>query len=129
MADEDLNHNQDCTSRTFTPSGAEAGLRLDKFLAIHLDCSRSKIQTLIKEGRVTLNEEPILEAKYSVREGEDYKVGALPVVDVDVQSYEFPLHILYEDDCLLVINKPAGLVVHPGAGNYDNTLVNALVFH
>ncbi len=100
-------------------------LRLDVFLAGHLDMPRAQVQRLIKDGNVTLAG-VVLKASYKVRSGEVISVTEVEPEN-DIAPYSFKLDIAYEDDYLLVINKPAGLVVHPAFGHNDDTLVNALV--
>jgi 23S rRNA pseudouridine1911/1915/1917 synthase len=101
--------------------------RLDKFLADQAgDLSRSAAQRLINEGRVTVNDEPV-KASYKVKPG-DLVVALLPVEGAtELVAEAVPLDVLYEDDALLVIDKPAGMVVHPAPGHPGGTLVNALL--
>lgn len=106
-----------------------AGKRFDACLAeLFPDYSRSRLQQWVKEGLVTLNGEEVA-IRHKVLGGE--KVLLTPVVEVDdtVEAEDVPLDILYEDDQLLVVNKPAGLVVHPAAGNWHGTMQNGLLFH
>ena len=108
----------------------QAPLRIDKFMASHLeDTSRHRIQLAIKEGYVRVGDKTA-KANLIVRPGDvirfmmPYRRRGMDIIPQDI-----PLDIVYEDDDLLVVNKPAGMVVHPGHGNYDGTLVNALAFH
>ncbi|MBC7242178.1 MAG: RluA family pseudouridine synthase [Anaerolineae bacterium] len=113
--------------RVFTVPVEAAGMRLDKFLADHLaDVSRSRIQGWIEEGRVTLDGRP---TRPSTRldPGQHIRVLIPPPEEVRILPEPIPLDILYEDDHLLVINKPAGMVVHPAPGHTSGTLVNALL--
>lgn len=106
-----------------------AGLRLDRFLALTLpDFSRSRLQEMIEKGFVRLNgQEP--RTRDLVRTGDAIALE-IPVVEkIDANPEAIPLQILFEDDDLLVLNKAAGMVVHPGAGNQEHTLVNALLSH
>jgi 23S rRNA pseudouridine1911/1915/1917 synthase len=106
-----------------------AGNRLDKFLAIvDPNHSRTYFQKLIKNGQVLVNNEP---AKPStvVEEGDEIFVNTPPPQDWHIQPEDIPLDIIYEDEDLAVINKPAGMVVHPGAGVRSGTLVHAILFH
>lgn len=108
-----------------------AGRRIDQWLAEKLapDLSRSRIQTLITKGHVTLNGKVIKETKAKLLPEAVINI-TLPEPDTaDPKPENIALDILYEDDDLIVINKPAGLVVHPGNGNWDGTLVNALIYH
>ena len=107
----------------------EAGTRVDKYLAGELsELSRSYVQKLLKEGMVTLEEKP-LKSNYKLRAGDVLDIRIPPAKEPDILPEDIPLDILYEDDDLLVVNKPKGMVVHPGAGHYKGTLVNALLFH
>jgi 23S rRNA pseudouridine1911/1915/1917 synthase len=106
------------------------GWRLDHFLAKGLpDLSRARLQTLIKEGRVRKGEATIGDPNFRVKPGESYAVSVPPPIAAEPQPQDIPLVILHEDDDLVVIDKQAGLVVHPAAGNLDGTLVNALLAH
>ena len=106
-----------------------AGERIDKFLAGELsDLSRSYIQKLLKEGMVTVGEKP-LKANYKLRGGDLVEIRIPPAAEPDILPENIPLDILYEDADVLVVNKPKGMVVHPGAGHYSGTLVNALLHH
>ncbi len=111
--------------------GAEqAGWRLDRFLAAALgDISRSRIQQLLESGAVTRARKTIKDANFRVKPGEAYTVSVPPPLPAAPQGQDIPLDVVYEDKDLIVINKPAGLVVHPAAGNPDGTLVNALIAH
>lgn len=107
-----------------------AGMRVDQALAeLFTDYSRSKLQTWIKAGRVELNGTIELSPKFKLEGGEAISLDAEPEVVIESDPEDIPLDIIYEDDCLLIINKPAGLVVHPGAGNHNGTLLNALLHH
>jgi 23S rRNA pseudouridine1911/1915/1917 synthase len=106
------------------------GQRLDRFLSASLPAmSRTRLQALIKEGRVSLGGATIEDVKYPVKPGDRFDVAVPPAVSATPQAQAIPLDVVYEDDALIVIDKPAGLVVHPGAGNADRTLVNALIAH
>jgi len=109
---------------------ADAGLRLDRFLAGALaDLSRSRLKALIDAGAVTLGGEKIGDGNRRVKPGEVYDI-AIPAPAAAVpEGQDIPLDVVYEDKDLIVIEKPAGLVVHPAAGNPDGTLVNALIAH
>ncbi|HOO73556.1 MAG TPA: RluA family pseudouridine synthase [Spirochaetota bacterium] len=104
--------------------------RIDKFLVISLeaDFSRSFIQKLIKDGNILANGSPIRQ-NYKVKT-DDVILIEVPEPEVlDLVPRDIPLDIVYEDDDIAVINKKPGMVVHPGPGNYDHTMVNALLFH
>ena len=115
--------------------GAEAeasheGVRLDRFLSERLpELSRTRVQSLIKEGRVSLDGATIVDVKYRVKPGERFAVDLPPAAPPQPRGEAIPLSVVYEDDALIVIDKPAGLVVHPGAGHAAGTLVNALIAH
>ena len=110
--------------------GFQTPLRIDKFLASRLPShiSRSQLQKLLKNGLVTVDRR-VVKASYQVRPNEEIEVKYEPPYEPTIYGENIPLDILYEDPYLLVINKPPGLVVHPGAGNATHTLVNALVYH
>ncbi len=106
---------------------AEAGQRLDRFLEATLDGrSRSQIKRLVEAGAVTLARAPA-KAGHSIREGDEIAVEIPDPVSELPEPQDIPLDVVFEDDDLLVIDKPADLVVHPGAGRPDGTLVNALL--
>ncbi|MDD5272953.1 MAG: 23S rRNA pseudouridine(1911/1915/1917) synthase RluD [Methylovulum sp.] len=106
-----------------------AGMRLDQVLAeLFSEYSRSKLQTWIKSGRVQVNGQT-LKAKDKLEGGEQINLDAEAEVVITSEPENIPLDILYEDDSLLIVNKPAGLVVHPAVGNWHGTLVNALLHH
>lgn len=109
---------------------ADAGERLDRTLANHLETlSRTRIKTLIEQGAVMINGESALVAKRPVADGDAITIQMPALEAADPKPQDIPLSILFEDEAVIVINKPAGLVVHPGAGNPDGTLVNALLAH
>lgn len=109
---------------------ATAGLRLDVFLAGAIeDASRSFLQRLVKAGAVTLNGEIATRVSRVVVEGDTLRVAIPPPPSSAVEPENIPLDLLYEDADLLVVNKQAGLVVHPAPGNYTGTLVNAVLYH
>jgi len=113
----------------FNVQGEVAGERIDKFLAGQLqEVSRSRIQTLIDEEKVLVNRRKV-KANYKLREGDLIKVSLPEPEKLEVKAEPIALDILYEDEDLIVINKPQGMVVHPAAGNYEGTLVNALLHH
>lgn len=117
-------------TKTLTvPEGAEG--RLDAWITSMLDgeFSRSRIKALIEQGAVTLNERPIDEPKRKVAAGDRVTLDLPEPEDPQPKGENIPLTVLYEDADLIVIAKPAGLVVHPAAGNWTGTLVNALIHH
>ena len=104
----------------------EQGERIDSYLASKLDISRSKIQKLIKQGKILVNKKEISN-NYLVMEKDIIEINDELDFDIHINPEETPLDILYENDDLLIINKPSGMVVHPAPGNYTGTLVNALL--
>jgi 23S rRNA pseudouridine1911/1915/1917 synthase len=116
--------------RTALAGDDHAGWRLDRFLAAALpDFSRSRLQQLLETGAVSLGARTIKDANHRVKPGETYVVTVPPTTPAVPEGQDIPLDVVYEDKDLIVINKPAGLVVHPAAGNPDGTLVNALIAH
>lgn len=107
-----------------------AGQRADKFLSsVCKEFSRSRLQSLISDGHVLLNDAPLKTASFKVSEGEVFCVRVPEPEPSEPDAENIPLDIVYEDDDLVVINKAVGMVVHPGAGNWTGTLVNALLYH
>jgi len=108
---------------------SHAGQRLDRFLAESLTAfSRSRLQALIRDGFVKVNGKPA-RPRDVVRRGDSIEWREPEITKIDAEPEPMDLDILFEDEDLLVINKPAGLVVHPGAGHQQHTLVNALLAH
>lgn len=106
----------------------ETTSRLDTYLAEKLELSRSKIQKLIKEDLVTVNGKNV-NGSYQVKLNDEIEINDDLDYEMKVDPENIPLDIVYEDEDLLVINKPSGMVVHPAAGHYTGTLVNALLYH
>ena len=107
----------------------QEGERLDKYLSmIYPDFSRSFFQKLIKNGQVKVNDIPE-KSSYSVREEDIICVTIPDAVQTSIEPENIPLYILYEDDDVLIVNKPKGMVVHPSAGHYSGTLVNGIMYH
>ncbi len=106
----------------------EAGQRADVALAAMLELTRSNMQKLLEEGRAVKGAK-VLKANYKLRLGDEITVTLPEPQPLDVQPENIPLDIIYEDDDVVVVNKPRGMVVHPAAGNYNGTLVNALLYH
>lgn len=116
--------------REFRAGEHNRGWRLDHFLAVNLpQLSRSRLQNLIAEGRVMLTGVTIGDPNKRVKPGDLVVIDVPPPAPATPQPQAIPLNIAYEDGDLIVIDKPAGLVVHPAAGNLDGTLVNALLAH
>ena len=105
--------------------------RLDAWLTAQVgeEFSRSRIKALIKDGQVLLRGEPVTDPQRKVRTGDSFELTLPEPEDPTPQGEDIPLDILHEDDDVIVISKPSGLVVHPGAGNWTGTLVNALIHH
>ncbi|AIL65770.1 Ribosomal large subunit pseudouridine synthase D [Rickettsiales bacterium Ac37b] len=114
---------------SLTPTASEQGLRVDKFIAERLKyLSRTRIKTLITSGYLTIDNCIIEDCNTSVKLGSTYILTIPPPVETYIKPNEsLKINIIYEDKFLLVINKQAGLTVHPGAGNHQDTLVNALL--
>ncbi len=107
----------------------DQGMRIDQFLCqCQPDTSRSAIQKWIKDGNVLVNEKSI-KANYRVSQGDAIACFVPEPVEVSIQPQDIPLDILYEDNDLLIVNKPKGMVVHPAPGHPDSTLVNAVMYH
>lgn len=114
---------------TFFASEKDDGERIDKVVTNWFeDLSRSYIQKMIKDGNVFVGEKCI-KANYRVNEGEKIQCTIPACVEPEILAEDIPLDILYEDDDLLIVNKPKDMVVHPSAGHYSGTLVNALLYH
>jgi 23S rRNA pseudouridine1911/1915/1917 synthase len=114
----------------FVIDAEQEGGRLDAVLArLHDVLSRSRLKELILTGAVAIDGETVSEPKYRVRAGETITLIAPPPEDPEPKGENIPLDILYEDDQLIVINKPVGMVVHPAPGSPSGTLVNALIHH
>lgn len=111
--------------------------RLDKFLSLffsqpgfdRLGMSRSRLQKIIKNGFVTLDENEIIDCSFKVKSGDIFQLEIPPADEAVPEPENIPLDIVYEDADLLVVNKPAGMTVHPAPGAYHQTLVNAILFH
>lgn len=108
----------------------EAGQRLDKILAARFQevNSRTYFQSLIEEGLVTLNGVPV-KKRTQPKEGDEILVAFRPSPEIKLAPEPIPLDIRYEDDDIIIVNKPAGMVVHPAPGNWSGTFVNALLYH
>lgn len=113
-----------------TADRGQAPIRLDKFLIDHLaNTSRSKIQQAADAGAITVNGK-VAKSNYKVKPGDEVVITYnTPAYDNSIVPEDIPLDIVYEDDVLMVVNKPAGLVVHPGCGNTHGTLINAVAWH
>ncbi len=114
----------------FEVDKGQAPLRIDKYMACHMeDTSRHRVQCAIKEGYVQVGDKTV-KANYIVRPGDVIRfVMPYRRRGVEILPQNIPLDIVYEDDDVLVVNKKAGMVVHPGHGHFEGTLVNALSYH
>src|SRR5258706_3716528 len=120
----------DGEKREFRADDTHKGWRLDHFLGVSLkELSRSRLQALIAQGRVTLAGETVGPPNKLLKPGDIVAISIPPPAPPEPQAQHIPLIIVHEDSDLIVIDKPAGLVVHPAAGNRDGTLVNALLAH
>lgn len=125
MQDDDLfEHHK------FVASKGQEPLRVDKFLMNFIEnATRNKIQQAAKDGHIWVNDR-IVKSNYKVKAGDEVKVMfEHPPYEFLLTPEDIPLDVVYEDDVLMVVNKPAGMVVHPGHGNYSGTLINALLHH
>jgi 23S rRNA pseudouridine1911/1915/1917 synthase len=115
---------------SFTVQDQDQGTRLDRFLVAQADdLSRARIQALIKDGQVSVNGAAVISPKHRVQPGDDIGLDLPAPEPAEPEPENIPLDIVYEDDDIIVIDKPAGMVVHPAAGNWTGTLVNALLAH
>ncbi len=117
---------------TIRVDAGEETLRLDRAIAARTDpnlLSRSHIGKLIREGHASVNGSTVVKPGFSVSDGDVIELEIPPSVSAKPQAQDLPIEVLYEDECMAVIVKPAGMVVHPAAGNPDGTLVNALLYH
>ena len=114
---------------TYVVGEGDQDLRLDVFLSrCDPSLSRSRVQQLIQQGAVRVGSRPV-RASIRVRQGETIHCEIPPANKYDVEPEDIPLSVIYEDESLLVVDKPSGMVVHPAAGHHQGTLVNAILFH
>lgn len=128
---DNLDENDDLYEHhSFTATKGQEPLRVDKFLMNFIEnATRNKIQQAAKDGNIYVNGIAVKQ-NYKVKAGDEVKVLlAYPPYENLLTPEDIPLDIVYEDNSLLVVNKPAGMVVHPGHGNYSGTLINALIYH
>ncbi len=130
LAEEESQEDELFEHHRFVADPGQEPLRVDKFLMnLVANATRNKIQIAVKAGNVLVNKEPV-KSNYRVKAGDEVTVVmAHPPRDTTVHPENIPLDIVYEDSDVLVLNKSAGLVVHPGHGNFDGTLVNGLMYH
>ena len=126
----DPNNDELFEHHKFVASKGQEPLRVDKFLMNFIEnATRNKIQQAAKSGNIWVNDN-IVKQNYKVKAGDEVRVlFEHPPYEFLLSPEQIPLDIVYEDDALLVVNKPAGMVVHPGHGNYSGTLINALLYH
>lgn len=117
------------TTEHISVEAGDAGLRIDKLLAGRLGLSRSRIQGLIKAGAVAIAARPVQDAGQKVKSGDMVQVAVPEPAPAEPVGEDIALDVVYEDAAVIVIDKPAGLVVHPAAGHATGTLVNALIAH
>lgn len=116
-------------NREYELTAQASGQRLDKYLAEEMtDLSRSRIKELVQAGEVLVNGKKS-KVSYKVQKGDLIQVTVLPLEPLALEAENIPLDIVYEDEDVIVVNKPQGMVVHPAAGHPSHTLVNALLYH
>ncbi len=116
-------------NRRIVVTDEDEGVRIDKYLADTLeDITRSRIQKLIDEGEITVNDKSV-KSNHKIKENDIIMINIPEAVEINIQAEDIPLDIIYEDEDLLVVNKPKGMVVHPAPGHYTGTLVNAIMYH
>ena len=103
-------------------------IRLDQYLSDNLDISRSKIQKLLKQNKIIVNDQ-VEKSSYLIKLGDIIDIDSELDFDIKIEAKNIPLDIVYEDQYLMIINKKSGMVVHPAPGHYTDTLVNALLYH
>jgi 23S rRNA pseudouridine1911/1915/1917 synthase len=129
MPGSDIENSQDGPLQARVDDG-HAGWRLDRFLAHALpEFSRARLQQVLEQGAVSRDGQTIRDANHRVKPGQSWRVAVPAALPATPQGQDIPLTVVHEDKDLNVIEKPAGLVVHPAAGNPDGTLVNALIGH
>ncbi|MBN1548689.1 MAG: RluA family pseudouridine synthase [Syntrophaceae bacterium] len=122
--------HEDAFEHTSSVAADEKGMRLDVFVAVKApELSRSHVKRLIEQGGVWVNGSPVCKAGTKLRTGDSIVFNIQPAQPWEVVAEDIPLHILYEDRDLLIIDKPAGMVIHPAPGHREGTLVNAILYH
>ena len=116
-------------NETVVVADAEAGTRIDRVLAARTSLSRTRLKALILDGAVTIGGRTIVDPGYRVNAGESIVVAVPEPEAAEPEGENIPLNVVFEDDQIVVIDKPSGLVVHPAAGHQTGTLVNALIAH
>lgn len=130
MAEEELSEEQPDDAWSLIVDDESAGTRLDTFLASLITItSRSQIRRAIEAGKILIDGTVVVKPAYPVSPGERIEVTLLPSAPLEAKPSPIPLDILFEDEAIIVINKPAGMVTHPGAGATEGTMANALVHY
>lgn len=125
-----LNPPGSATSYAFDIDADNAGARLDKWLSQEIEgLTRTRLKALIEDGALARNGAVFTDPSWKIRDGEQFLLTLPPVEDPTPKGEAIALDVAYEDDDLIIVNKPAGMVVHPAAGNWTGTLVNALIHH
>ena len=114
--------------KTLTPSEADKGKRLDAYIGEATDLSRSYAQNLIEDGLVSVSGRKVAK-KYKIKAGETIMISIPEAKPIDAAPEDIPIDIIYEDEDVIVVEKPRGMVVHPAIGNPSGTLVNAIMYH
>ena len=115
-------------STKFLITEQDAGTRLDIVLVkLMPSLSRSNLKKIIELKQVKINNSIVESASKKVKENDSIRINLIPIDEIKILPANIKLNIVYEDKDILIVNKPAGMVVHPGAGNHNNTLVNALI--
>ncbi|HAP13616.1 MAG TPA: RluA family pseudouridine synthase, partial [Afipia sp.] len=125
-----MQQSSENTRHEVTVEGDEGSQRLDRVLAVRSpDLSRSRLKALILAGQVSVGPAPVRDPAYHVKAGDTITIHVPPAAPAEPEGEDIPLDIVFEDDDIIVIDKPKNLVVHPAAGHETGTLVNALIAH
>lgn len=116
-------------NKTLTVTPETAGARIDAFLAKELDMSRNAVQRAIQTGEITFTTGKPIKKNHITTAGEQYLCALTEPDEIEAVAQDIPLHVVFEDAAVIVVNKPRGMVVHPAPGHPDGTLVNALLYH
>ncbi|QZE12598.1 RluA family pseudouridine synthase [Mycoplasma sp. Ms02] len=103
--------------------------RIDKYISNHTELSRSDIKQLIEQRAVFINGTNVIKPKYIVREGQEIEIVKLLDKEIHIEPQKMDINVIFEDEHIIIIDKPSGMVVHPSPGHYENTLVNGLLYH
>jgi 23S rRNA pseudouridine1911/1915/1917 synthase len=131
MSDQQTNHEEQELYEHYrvVADGGQKPLRIDKFLVNRIEASRNKIQSAAEAGNILVDGQPV-KSNYKIKPGQVVSIVlAYPPREIELIPEDIPLDIVYEDNDLVVVNKPPGMVVHPGYGHYSGTMVNALLHH